>query len=201
MTVETAGPYGADATTPPPGCSVVDTGQDIIVRASARSPGTATTLLCHALGWNVMVATFVWFAFVSLYTRIVGPLPAWFPAPNMSGMSLGMAVAMCLFVIPFLVVGIGLLWILLVSLFGDVRVTLRGPEGTVSFGLGPLAWRRRFDAAAVRRISIGQTTWHYNDRHLPVVRIEADRTVQFGALLTDARRLWMYEVLRNLVIH
>jgi hypothetical protein len=173
-----------------------------VITASARSLAGAGFLLFFALFWNGIVSVFVFVAVAGLYTNLVGPLPAGIPAPTTKGgspVSLGMSIGLCVFLIPFITVGMGVAMAALLCLFGRYVVTIRGPEGAVRTAVGPFGFTRRFDASAVRRVVITHTDSE-NGRRRNGIRIEADRTITFGAMLPDDRRDWLAAIVRTLLV-
>ncbi len=196
----------------PAGCLVEDRGDRIIVRATARSLGSAIGAGVFATFWNGIVSVFVLIAIAGLYTNISGrPLPAWFPAPGGSGsgggsgnlgpnMPLGMTLFLCVFLIPFVLVGATMIGYLLMSLFGRFEVRLRGDDGVVLTAVGPFGFKRRFDASKVQRITLGRTHWQVNDRSKPLICIEAEHAIRFGSSLREDRMRWMHAVLHRLLV-
>jgi len=197
---------------PPPGCALDDRGNEIIVRASCRSLGSAIFGLIFGTFWNGIVSIFVLIAIGGLYTNITGqPLPSWFPAPSGGSSGPGhhgtsgnlgpnMTLFLCVFLVPFVLVGVGMIIFVLVSLFGRNEVRLRGEEAVVRTAIGPVGWKRRFDASKVTQVRIGRTSWKENNRTKPVICIEAERTLRFGSSMREDRRAWMCAVLRKLLV-
>lgn len=184
---------------PPSGCSLVESNHGIVVTASLRSISQAFGLGCMALFWNGIVSVFALIALSGLYTNLIGPLPVWFPAPNDPGMTLGMTLFLCIFLIPFVAVGSGMLAGLLMCVIGKVKVQIGDEEAKVSTGIGPLVWTRRFDPTNVRRVTGGRTSWEINDQKRELIEIEADNRVQFGSMLESDRREWMQIIVRELL--
>jgi len=184
---------------PPKGCRLDDMGNRIVVRASTRSIGGAIGAGLFGLFWNGLVWSFVFAALSGIYVRLVGPLPSWFPTPS-GGMPLPMAIAVCVFLIPFVAIGLLMIGICLTCLAGEVRVVIAGPEGMVRTGVGALALTKRFDASAVKRVAMSRTTWKQDDQSKPLIEIEADRKVRFGSVLSEDRLRWMLSVLRTLLL-
>lgn len=186
---------------PPRGCRWDDTGFEVVVSASMRSVAGTGFLLLFAAFWNSIVSVFIFIAAAGLYTNLVGPLPWGLAAPtskNGAPMTLGMSIFLCFFLIPFILVGVCMGTAAMLSLFGRLVVTVRGPEGAVRTAIGPFGFTRRFDASAVRRVVITHTDSE-NGRRRNGIRIEADRTISFGSLLPDHRRDWLAAVLRTLL--
>lgn len=195
---------------PPPGCMLEERpGGARLVKASMRSVGTAAGLLFVCLFWNGIVSVFVLIALAGLYTHFIGPLPQWFPAPGSgsgtngnvgANMPLGMTLFLCVFLIPFVTVGLLIFGSFLTCLMGRVEVLVDGTIGRVRTGFGPFNWTRRFDPTKVKRVSEGFTSYQENGRSKPVIQIEADRTVKLGSLLEEGRRAWMMGVLHLLLV-
>lgn len=184
---------------PPKGCSITEWGQDVVIYASCRSMTGFLGALAFSLFWNGIVSVFVLVALAGLYTNLVGPVPAWFPAPQMNQpMNLGMTLFLCIFLLPFVTVGVVMIGAVVMTLAGKVEVSVGETEGVVRTGVGVLAWRSRFDATAVRRVTMGTSTWQNNqEKSSPVIVIEADRTIKFGSMLTEERREWTQVVLQQ----
>jgi hypothetical protein len=194
----------AELTTPPPGCSYQEQlGGGLVVRASHRSIGAAIGTLAICLFWNGIVSVFVLFAIAGLYTHLVGPLPKWFPVPSSGkngslgpGIPLGETIFLCIFLMPFVLVGSGLVLAFFTYLLGRTELVVTGDTGRIRTGIGPLNWTRRFDVSRVTRVAIGQTAYTQNNQSKPLIVIDADRTIKFGSMLSEVRRAWMLSVLR-----
>ncbi len=186
----------------PSGCTIRDDGHEIHIRASTRSIGGALGCLAIALFWNGIVSVFVLVAIAGLWTNLVGPIPDYFPAPDMDGdpMSLGMTLFLCVFLTPFVVIGSGMIAMVFLSLLGRVDVRISGERGSVFTGVGFLGWTRRFTPSKVTRVDIGETAWKQNDQAKPIIKVEADDTVKFGSQLTEVRRNWLRSVLHVLLL-
>ena len=191
-------------TTPPAGCSYEQQPSGtLIVRASHRALGTAMGALALCLFWNGIVSVFVLVALAGLYTHFIGPLPAWFPVPRNATESdfgpdkpWGTTLFLCIFLIPFVLVGLGMIAVFLGSLIGRVQVLVAGSDGRVRTGFGPFNYTRRFDPSKVTRVTAGQTSYQVNNQNRPLIRLEADRPIKFGSMLPEDRRNWMLAVLR-----
>jgi hypothetical protein len=161
---------------PPAGCSVAEGGHEVVVHATLRS-----------------VSHF-------LYANLVGPLPEWFPAPETDdSMSLGMTLFLCVFLTPFILVGLSLVGAALLAAAGKIEVVIGDSRAVVKTGVGFLVWRHRFDPTQVRRVTIGKSSWKSDDQAKELIAIEADRTIKFGTLLPDERREWLQTVLHVLL--
>ncbi|HMO13640.1 MAG TPA: hypothetical protein PKD64_04250 [Pirellulaceae bacterium] len=195
---------------PPQGCSVTPWGQGAVVRVSSRSVGGFFAAAGFALFWNGIVSIFVLIAVAGLYTNLVGPLPEWFPSPVGSEAGkveaegslpgLGMTLFLCVFLIPFVLVGMFMVWTALFCLFGITKVSLDALESYVSTGIGFLSWKRRFDANQVREILITEPISHSEGRSTKVVEIRADKTIKFGSGLSAEKQAWTVAVMNAMLL-
>lgn len=176
---------------PPPGCGITDDGRRTVITSTTRSWVFGGSIGLFAIAWNSFLVFFISSMFWGSQTQ--PPNPSNPPGGPPTGLF------MMLFMIPFVVAGIGMAGAALVGIFGTLRIEIDGPEGIVSTGVGPFAWKRRFDASAVRRVSMGKTKYEVNHRQMPVILIEADRTIRFGSTLTEARSDWLLATLRTLL--
>lgn len=195
---------------PPSGCRIRDLGSHTVITVSCRG-ALGCFFLFFATFWNSIVSFFLCAALGGLYTNLVGPLPTWYPGANtqiQSGsqtatpntMPLGMVIGLLCFLIPFVLVGIGTAIAAIMGLVGRVTITLRGQEATAFTGVGPIGWRRRFDASSVRTVRIRESGSSTNDQPNKHIVIEADKTVKIGLLLSDKRRRWLAGVLSRVLI-
>lgn len=194
---------------PPSGCTIVSVGQAVHVRASLRSIGSFVGAAFFALFWNSIVSVFVVLALAGLYANLVGPLPAWFPlaegagaAPKMNGepISLGMTLFLCLFLTPFILVGLAMTAAAVISLVGHVEVVLEEFGSYVATGVGFVRWKRRFDARDVKAVSPAWSTWETNDQKQRQIELVADRPIKFGSQLRSDRIEWLQAVLHALLL-
>lgn len=193
---------GVDLADPPHGVSLNDYGSRFELVATTRSPAMALFMIFFAAFWNSVTWLFVGLGVTGLLGALNVTLPAWWPAPSMGsgGMGLGMSIFLLLFITPFVLIGLLTLVLALIALAGSCRVEIDGARGLVSTGVGPLRWKRRFDAAAVTRVAIEHANSSTNgkpDRHIV---IDGPRPVSFGTMLTPARRRWMAAALRTLLL-
>lgn len=186
----------------PAGCWLRDLGSETVIGASCRGP-TGCFFLFFAAFWNSITSVFVFLALAGIYRHLGGTLPQ--GLANVKGnaspgnATLGMSIFMLVFMIPFVLVGVGTASAAAIGLFGRLEVTLRGQEGTVFTGVGPIGWRRRFAADLVKSVRVTDSRTSTNGRTNKQIVIEADKTVNLGVMLSDARRRWMAGVLRRVL--
>ncbi len=194
---------------PPSGCSVVSDGQRVAATASLRSLSGFAFTAGFALFWNGIISVFVLIAIAGLYTNLIGPLPTWFPAPGlkdgkpeMNGepMDLGMTLFLCVFLIPFVTVGIGMMAAAVINLIGKVEVVIDEFDSYVATRLGFLRWKKRFDPCEVQAVEFGGTPWQSDGGSNRLIEIKANRTVKFGSMLQSDRMEWLCAVLRQILL-
>jgi hypothetical protein len=199
--VDQTRPSGEILSQRPRGCTIEEGDQEIFVEASLRSASGFFGALFLCLFWNGIVSVFVLIAISGLYRHLIGPIPAWFPAPEMEGGdSLGMTLFLCVFLIPFVTIGAFLIGTVLTTALGAVQAVVRDELVLIRTGIGRIAWTKRFDPRRYRQLTVTQNTkWQNNNQPTVVIEIIADETVQFGSMLTSARRDWMAAVLKEML--
>lgn len=187
----------------PAGCDRSSFANEVVISASTRSVAGAIGALAIAAFWNGIVSIFVLVATASTLHHLGFTLPNWFPAPSGSngqnglGIPLGMTIFLWIFLTPFITIGLGMIAGLVMCLAGSDRVVIRDADATVSTGVGPLRYSRRFQLNDVQAVRIGQSSWTQNDQSKPQVLIVADREIKFGSMLPEQRRNWLVAALRE----
>ena len=183
---------------PPGGCRIVNEVDGVSIHLSLRSIGGLIGGLFICLFWNGILSVFLLVFAAGIYNELIGPIPEWFPAPEFDeSMGLGMTIFLGLFLTPFIVIGVGMIGMVLMSAMGSMRIRIGRDQGRVSTGIGPIAWTKRFNPRAVTGVSVGRTKWKENDQHKPLVVIEAEKDVRFGSGLSNRKRMWLVAVLRR----
>jgi hypothetical protein len=192
---------------PPSGCSIVSDGQRVTVTASMRSLAGFLLPAAFALFWNSITLLFVLIAIAGLYANLVGPLPNWFPAPGMKDgkpemnggpMDLGETLFLCIFLIPFVAVGIGMVAAAVLNLLGKVELIIDEFDSYVVTGVGFLKWKKRFDPSEVKAVVFGARAWQSEGQSNKIIEISADRSVKFGSMLQSDRLEWLRAALREI---
>ncbi|MFO0837314.1 MAG: hypothetical protein U1D55_02215 [Phycisphaerae bacterium] len=191
-----------DPSNPPAGAWHVADGMVLRVGASCRSILGALGLLLIAGFWNGVVSIFVLINIASTMNLLGLGVPDVFPAPKMNGAGMGVGITIFLwfFLTPFILIGAALIAGVLNCLFGRVEVTVRDQEGVAFSGIGGLGVRRRFDASAVRRVSIEDKKWVDSDgdrrsKSAIVIETQDGKRVRFGSSLPEERRRFVAGVL------
>ncbi len=192
---------------PPSGCTLKVEGQRLVATVSIRSiigflfPGI------FALFWNGIVSIFVLIAIAGLYANLIGPLGQWVPVPGvkdgkpeMNGgpMDLGMTLFLCIFLIPFVTVGVVMSGTALINLLGKTTVVIDEFDSYTATGVWFFRWKKRFDAKQVREIGFAPALWQTEGANHKLLEIQADRTVKCGTMVKQDRLDWLRIVLRDL---
>jgi hypothetical protein len=194
---------------PPTGCSIASEDQRVIARVSMRSITGFLFPAGFALFWNSITSVFVLIAIAGLYSNLIGPLPNWFPAPGlkdgkpeMNGgpMDLGMTLFLCVFLIPFVTIGVGMAGAAVMNLIGKVEVVINEFDSYVATGFWFMRWKKRFDPRQVKAVEFGSTSWQSEGGRNRLVEIIAERNVKFGSLLQSDRQDWLRAVLREILL-
>lgn len=193
---------------PPSGCSIVSDGQRLTATAAMQSLPGFLLPAAFALFWNSITSLFVLIAIAGLYANLVGPLPNWFPAPGMKDgkpemngapMNLGETLFLCLFLIPFVAIGIGMVAAAVLNLLGKVEVIIDEFDSCVATGVGFLKWKKRFDPREVKAVVFGARAWQSEEEETnKLIEISADRRVKFGSMLQSDRLEWLRAALREI---
>lgn len=187
----------------PAGAWIRDDGRNIRVGATCRSPSTALFFVIFSGFWNSIVGVFLFNSIASLLGAARSSSQPNSPTGgNASSSSSGFDLFTLLFMIPFVIVGGITAFVALMAIFGRVEVRIGREKGVAFTGLGPLGWKRPFDASRVTDVTIETANSSTNgkpDRHIV---IEAqDRTVKIGTVISKARRRWMAGALAQLLVH
>lgn len=188
---------------PPAGCILESDPFRMHATASLRSMVGFVGSLGISLFWNGIVSVFVLIAVAGLYSNLIGPLPEWFPAPMVEGegqvemndqpMGLGITLFLCVFLIPFVLIGSGMIGMMLLFLAGRVQLLVERDRAWVKTGVGPLNWTTRFDPTRVQSVRVVSKK-SSEESSRPVIEIQAERLVQFGSHLTADRLEWLRAV-------
>lgn len=187
--------------TVPSGCSVKGTRGDIHIAATTRALGAAAAMLFFAVFWNSIVSVFLAVALSGIYTNLIGPMPSWFPiagGSQKSPMPIGIAIFMLLFMIPFVAIGVTLIYGILMSLFGSAKLRVYHEHASVSTGIGPFRRTQRFEVNNVTKVCLGEkpVKLKNNTSNKPTrsVHIQALKLIRVGHGLSETRMKWFGSV-------
>lgn len=183
--------------------------QKISARFSLFSLGGFLGSLLFSVFWNGIVSVFVSIALAGLYYNLKGPIPDWFTAfgiedkaPIMNGevMGLGVTLGLCLFLVPFVLVGTLMAVNTLMRIAGTSEIVLERDSSYVATGIGGLKLKRSFDASSVTSIEYRKSRWNNNEEASPDIEISAERSIKFGSYLTDRQKEWARFFLKAMLI-
>ncbi len=104
---------------------------------------------------------------------------------------------MSLFGLPFLVGSIVLWSIALMAICGKVEVRLRGRQGVVFTGIGPVGWKRPLDLDAVDTIAEEYPRMGRSAARGAAIVLKGSRSqLRFGTQLSDTRRRFILNALK-----
>jgi hypothetical protein len=193
----------------PSGCAIESLDREVRITATTRSVGGFLVTLAMMLFWNSLTGMFVAVAAAGIYTNVVGPLPNWFPMfavengmikMNDGVMTLGQALGLCVFLIPFVLIGIAFFCVTLLNLIGRVEIVFAESAAHVATGFRWIAWKRRFDPQRVIAVTMNDSTTKVDGEARPQIELTADRSIKFGTMLAKERLQWLWAVLNELCI-
>lgn len=199
---------------PPKGCSVEvegrgleDRAQRMVLTASMHSYPGFFGLAGVTLFWNSIVSVFLSLVLAGLWANLIAPLPAGMPIPggvrqgrpivNDKPMELGETLFLCLFLVPFVLVGAGFLIATLIALAGRVQVVIDGAGSSVSTGVGWFKWTQRFDAEKVESVRYSNSNFGDAERTQSAIELYGVNPVKFGGMLPENRREWLCAMLQQ----
>lgn len=189
-------PSNIDLANPPQGAWYRDDGVVVEMGATTRAVGLAIFFLFFSSFWNAITWTFVIGAIWGLFSGASNAASPTNPAGPASSSSSNPPGFTLLFMIPFILVGLVTAVAVLFYLFGAVRVTMRGTEGLITTGVGPILRRRRFNPADVVDVAIEPASWRQNNQTVYQIVLKT-MDLKFGSGLTTARREFLAAALRQ----
>ena len=196
-----------DLATPPAGAWQRASGLGTVIGATHRSVGGAIGSLIFALFWNGIISIFVTLAIASTLKLLGVEGPSWFPKPIMNGgpMGAGITAFLWLFLTPFILIGLVMIWAFLSCLGGKTEVRLRDWQGEIFTGIGSFGWKRKFNTEAIKDVRIDERQWRDSDgdrRRSTSIVIETiqGKPIKFGSSLTKERRQFVAAALRAAVV-
>ena len=116
---------------------------------------------------------------------------------NGGPMDLGMTLFLCVFLIPFVSVGIGMVAAAIMNLIGKVEVVIDEFDSYVATGFAFLRWKQRFDPREVQAIDFGSIPWQSNQSGKGLIEIKAKRSIKFGSMLQSDQMEWLRCIAAN----
>ncbi|MCC6951619.1 MAG: hypothetical protein IT433_09260 [Phycisphaerales bacterium] len=167
-----------DISNPPKGCTYQDDGVEVTITASCRSE-TGWFFLFFSGFWNAITWS------VGLAMIFSGDSGDWIAI---------------LFMIPFMLIGIGTAIPALVGLWGKVRVRVGREDGEVFLGLLGRGWRKQFRPAEVTAVVLEDSGTKINRVAVPhiVLKCLGDE-VKFGTMLKEPKRNFVLGALKQVL--
>jgi hypothetical protein len=199
---------GLDLSRPPAGAWYRSSGLGTVIGATHHSLGLALGALAVSLFWNGIVSVFVLLALGATLHHLHMPLPDWFPSPKMKGSGVpgvGLTIFLWLFLTPFILIGLAMFGTFLSALGGRTEVRMHHAEGVIFTGIGPLGYRRRFKAQAVKDVRLDDRSWRDSDgdpRRKTEIVVETleGKQIKFGSMLRDERRKFVAAAMRKVLL-
>jgi len=192
-----------DVNRPPAGVWYERNNCSVVIGATHRSLGQAFGLLFFCLFWNGIVSVFLSMAVISTLQHLGVTLSSWVHPPTSRGgpVPVGLTIFLWIFLTPFIAVGFILLGAFLSSLAGRTQIRIEDRQGTLSTGIGPLSFRKRFSTAEVRGVQLEERPWRDsrgNSRCQTQIVIETDgNPIKFGSMLSPERRRFVASALKK----
>ena len=194
---------------PPKGCQIKSDNDSIEIKVSLFSFTKFMGSLFVTLFWNGILSVFLSLAAAAIYYNLYGPVPAWFPAPglengkpimNDSVMGVGMTIFLCVFLIPFVIVGFCIFVNTLLRLFGTTKIVLTKNYSYVSTGISIFVLKRTFDPKNVKSIKSPLSKFNQENQRNHVIEIVSSKSTKFGLLLSEKQQDWVIALLKLLLI-
>ena len=190
---------------------IISDPEQIKIHISLFSIGKFFTSLVFTLFWNSIISVFLGLAVAAVAYNTIGYVPDWLPVlgledgkPVMNDqvMGPGMTLGICLFLIPFVLIGVGMLINTLLRIFGTTTIVIDRRNSFVSTGISFLRLKKSFDPHKVK--SIRRTLYNLNkntDTYLIEMEIEDNKKVKLGRLLNDPQQDWVLILLKQILLH
>lgn len=187
---------------PPAGAWYRSLGMETVIGATHFSIGGALGMLAASLFWNGIVSVFVFLALSGILKKAGVGTPAWFPDPKMNGaeMSTFMLSFLCVFLTPFILIGLGMIAAFLSALAGRTEARIGDSRGVIFTGVAKVGYRRHFstrDVTCVRLESKGSESQDNPGQPAIVIHLRDGKPIKFGGTLTEPRRQFVAAALRK----
>lgn len=156
---ETALPTPAELGKLPEGMWHRTNGIETRIGASHRSWAAAFGLLFFCLFWNGVVSIFVIGNLISTMALLGMPIPEWFPKLKGVKQGIGMTIGVWIFLLPFILVGLGMFVALLSSIWGKTEVRITDSACAIESGVRPFRRKKTFLRQNVRSVSLKEREW------------------------------------------
>ncbi|MFK7777102.1 MAG: hypothetical protein QM501_03115 [Gimesia sp.] len=192
--------------------------KDIIINSDSNKIEVSISLfsitkflgsLAISIFWNGIVSIFLSLAVAAVYFNLFGPVPDWFPVlglkegkPIMNDevMGVGATIFLCAFLIPFVIIGTGMIINTLLRLFGTTQIVIDKNYSYVSTGISLLRLKKQFDPTNVKSVKYVLSKFNQENQSNYVIEISSTKCVKFGLLLSEKQQNWASSFLRAVLI-
>ncbi|MEL7264161.1 MAG: hypothetical protein AAFN70_06935 [Planctomycetota bacterium] len=189
---------------PPVGCSLrTDSGRTTIYVAKFA---IANMLACLgvAIFWNGIVSVFLWHFICALLANLCNGLPAGIPCmdiddgwPQMNDepMKWGSTIFLGVFLIPFVCIGLAIVWAFLQSTIGRLWVRIESTHVSYRDGLPFLSRRKRFDTSTTRSVTMRTGNWDAStvqEGSATLIKTSDGQEHLIGRDLPPTKAEWLY---------
>lgn len=178
-----------DLASPPKGAWYRDEGSHVSMGSTWRSFAVGGFFLVFAAFWN----TITWGMIAAM---LMGGKNVSGPGITTTNGVTTVGAAAYLFMIPFVLVGLGMASAAITVLFGRVELTVRGQEVELFRGVGSIGRRTRFDLTTVTGVRIKESSIRQNGRPMHHISVDGPG-ITFGAGLNDNQKQFLAGALRG----
>lgn len=191
--------------------SMIADRERVKISISLFSPLRLIGAIFVTLFWNGIVSLFLSLAVAAVAYNTIGYVPDWLPVPGledgkpiMNGevMGEGITLFFCLFLLPFVVIGSGLLINTALRMFGTTTVIIDKNKSSVSTGISFLRLGKSFDPHKVKSIDLTVNKLNENQPCYQIeMELEGRKNIKFGRALTENQQEWLAATLRQIFIY
>jgi hypothetical protein len=178
-----------DLSTPPKGAWFRDDGMEASIGSVWRNLSTGVFFLIFSVFWN----TITWGLLSAMLlggTNVTGP-----GITHRNGVTT-VDTAAYLFMIPFVLVGLGMATATIAIWFGRAEVTIRGKDAVLFRGVGSVGRRTPFDLTSVTGVSIEKSNISRNGRPMQHISIDGPG-ITFGTGFNKDQQKFIVASLRK----
>lgn len=178
---------------------------------SLRSIGIFLGSLFTSVFWNGITSLFLCIAVSAVCYNTIGYVPEWLPKvgiedgrPIMNDevMGPGITIGLCIFLIPFVTIGLYMISLSILSIFGSCIITIDKKSSSISTGILFLRRTKSFTTLDVQSIQI-ENRRDDESTHNQSIKIASKnrKDLKFGSLMNTKLKQWVYLMLKQLLIH
>ena len=158
---------------------------------------TAFTLLGAALFWNGFIIMPVRQLIIMVAGAFGWTLPEWVKSANGASGNLLAGSFIGFFLIPFIAVGIWLIWSTIFYFFGQCVIRFSYSEGSVFTGIGSFGRTRKFSLKSVKSVYIADVDEDGNFIRRSIIEMNNGREIKIPYHLGKMRNTWVLFALKK----